>query len=125
MSSNDQRWREDIATLRAAAEDLVRRRQFVKPNLSRPANGPFDEIAQCLDDPSPDIRKKAVRDLYELDPDQAATLVNDALRAGTPGEGRGRRAADLCYRKTSESRCQSRSDSLARFERRTGGCLRV
>src|SRR5215813_3289586 len=88
MSSNDQRWLEDVATLRQAAEELVRRRQFAKPNLSRPVNGPFDEIAQSLDDPSPDMRKKAVRELYELDPDQAATLVNDALRAGTPDERR-------------------------------------
>lgn len=88
MSSNDQSWREDVATLRQAAEELVRRRQFTKPNLSRPVNGPFDEIAQSLDDPSPDVRKKAVRELYELDPDQAATLVNDALRAGSPDERR-------------------------------------
>ena len=29
-----------------------------------------------------------MRDLYELDPDQAATLVNDALRAGSPDERR-------------------------------------
>lgn len=88
MSSNDQRWSDDVATLRQAAEELVRRRQFTKPKLSRPANGPFDEIAQALDDPSPDIRKRAVRELYELDPDQAATLVNDALRAGSPDERR-------------------------------------
>src|SRR5215813_12893525 len=88
MSSNDQRWLEDVATLRQAAEELVRRRQFAKPNLSRPVNGPFDEIAQSLDDPSPDMRKKAVRELYELDPDQAATLVNEALRAGSAEERR-------------------------------------
>jgi HEAT repeat protein len=34
------------------------------------------------------VRKKAVRDLYQLDPDRAATLVNDALRDGTPEERR-------------------------------------
>jgi HEAT repeat protein len=88
MSSNDHRWLEDVATLRRAAEDVVRRRQFAKPQLTRPVNGPFDEIAQSLDDPSPDVRKKAVRELYELDPDQAATLVNEALRAGSPDERR-------------------------------------
>jgi hypothetical protein len=88
MSSNDQRWSEDVATLRQAAEEVVRRRQFARPNLSRSVNGPFDEIAQSLDDPSPDVRKKAVRELYELDPDQAATFVNDALRAGSPDERR-------------------------------------
>ena len=34
------------------------------------------------------MREKAVRDLYEINPDQAATLVNDALRAGSPEERR-------------------------------------
>ena len=57
-------------------------------SLSQRDNGPFDDVAQSLDDPSPEIRKKAVRDLYELDPDRAATLVNDALRAGSPEERR-------------------------------------
>lgn len=88
MSSHDQRWSDDVATLRQAAEELVRRREFGRPHLVRPTNGPFDEIAQSLDDPSPDVRKKAVRELYELDPDQAATFVNDALRAGSPEERR-------------------------------------
>ena len=67
---------------------MVQRRQHAKLTLSRPHNGPFDEIAQSLDDPSPDVRKQAVRELYELDPDQAATLVNEALRAGSPEERR-------------------------------------
>ena len=88
MSKNDERWTEDLVTLRRAAEELVQRRQHAKLTLSRPHNGPFDEIAQSLDDPSPDVRKQAVRELYELDPDQAATLVNEALRAGSPEERR-------------------------------------
>jgi len=86
----DERWSEDVATLRRAAEELVQRRhaklslsQSAKLSVTRSFNGPFDEIAQSLDDPSPEIRKKAVRELYELDPDRAATLVNDALRAGS------------------------------------------
>jgi HEAT repeat protein len=82
MSSSDERWREDAATLRQAAEELVRRRELPKSNR-RLNTGPFDEIAQSLDDPSAEVRQKAVRELYELDPDQAATLVNDALRAGS------------------------------------------
>jgi HEAT repeat protein len=87
MSKEDDRWIEDLVTLRLAAEELVQRRQHAKLTL-RPHNGHFDEIAQSLDDPSPDVRKRAVRDLYELDPDQASTLVNDALRAGSPEERR-------------------------------------
>ena len=88
MSKHDERWTEDVATLRRAAEELVQRRQFAKLSISKPLNTQFDEIAQSLDDPSPEIRQQAVRDLYELDPDQAATLVNDALCAGSPDERR-------------------------------------
>ena len=88
MSKNDERWTEDLVTLRRAAEELVQRRQYAKLSLSRSRSGPFDEIAQSLDDPSPEVRKKAVRELYQLNPDQAATLVNEALRAGSLEERR-------------------------------------
>src|SRR5215204_4066828 len=71
----DERWTNDIATLRQAAEELVQRRK-AKPE--------FEQIADLLDDPSAEVREKAVRDLYEINPDQAATLVNDALRDGSP-----------------------------------------
>jgi len=87
MRRDDERWTEDVAVLRRAAKELVQRRLH-RPSLSKPILGPFDEIAESLDDPSSDVRKKAVRELYELDPDQAATLVNDALRAGSPEERR-------------------------------------
>jgi len=54
----------------------------------RNPHSPFEQIAELLDDPSAEVREKAVRDLYEMDPDQAATLVNNALRDGTPEERR-------------------------------------
>lgn len=79
--TDDERWARDIATLREAAHNLAQHRH-------RPQNTPFDEIAGLLDDPSASVREKAVRDLYELDPDKAATLVNDALRDGSPDERR-------------------------------------
>ena len=79
--TDDERWFRDIATLRQAAHELAERRH-------KPQNTPFDQIAALLDDPSPAVREKAVRDLYEMDPDQAATLVNDALRDGSPEERR-------------------------------------
>ena len=83
--TDDERWSRDIATLRRAAEELARRRNGLqKPRVV----SPFDQIAHSLDDPSPEVRQKAVRQLYELDPDQAATLVNDALRDGSPEERR-------------------------------------
>jgi HEAT repeat protein len=83
--TDDERWSRDIATLRRAAEDLARRRNGLqKPRVV----SPFEQIAQALDDPSPELREKAVRELYELDPDRAATLVNEALRDGSPEERR-------------------------------------
>ena len=81
--SEDARWTSDIATLRQAAQELAQRR-----NQTSVIARPFDEIAVRLDDPSPQVREKAVRDLYEMDPDRAATLVNDALRDGSPEERR-------------------------------------
>jgi len=87
--AEDERWTSDIATLRRAAEELARRRNGIaKHGPGRVPHGPFEQIAELLDDPSAAVREKAVRDLYELDPDQAATLVNDALRDGTPEERR-------------------------------------
>jgi HEAT repeat protein len=95
--SEDERWTNDIETLRQAAEELVeRRRGKVKLRPRLIPRTPFEQIAELLDDPSAAVREKAVRDLYEMDPDQAATLVNEALRAGTPAERRsiGRALAD-------------------------------
>src|SRR5215210_7662386 len=87
--TEDERWSNDIATLRQAAEELVQRRngrtRFVPKLIPR---SPFEHIAELLDDSSAEVREKAVRDLYEMDPDRAATLVNDALRDGSPEERR-------------------------------------
>lgn len=82
--TDDERWSRDVATLRQAAQELAQRRNQT-PKLT---NSPFEQIAELLDDPSPAVRQKAVRDLYETDPDRAATLVNDALRDGSPEERR-------------------------------------
>ena len=87
--AEDVRWSNDIATLRRAAEELVKRRHVKsKLGLVRIPRSPFEQIAELLDDASPEVREKAVRDLYETDPDQAATLVNNALRDGSPEERR-------------------------------------
>ena len=81
--AEDEQWNRDIATLRRAAQEMTQRRTQV-----RIANARFQQIAGLLDDPSPAVRQKAVRDLYETDPDQAASLVNNALRDGSPEERR-------------------------------------
>jgi HEAT repeat protein len=87
--NEDERWSNDIATLRHAAEELVQQRHE-RPALGqlRLTRTPFEQIAELLNDPSAEVREKAVRDLYELDPDQAAMFVNDALRDGSPEERR-------------------------------------
>lgn len=86
---NDERWTEDVATLRRAAEELVQRRsRYPSRAVSQHIPGPFDDVVQSLDDSSPEVRRKAVRELYELDPDRAAPLVNEALRAGSPEKRR-------------------------------------
>src|SRR5215216_1909043 len=85
--SEDEQWSNDIATLREAAEELAQRRNGrARSAQLRIQSSPFEQIAGLLDDPSAQVRQKAVRDLYEMDPDQAATLVNDALRDGSPEE---------------------------------------
>jgi HEAT repeat protein len=84
----DERWSRDIATLRQAAQELAQRRSERHLSPLRIANSPFEQIAKLLDDSSAEVRQKAVRDLYEMDPDQAASLVNDALRDGSPEERR-------------------------------------
>ena len=84
----DERWSRDIATLRQAAQELAQRRSERHLSPLRIVNSPFAQIAELLDDPSAEVRQKAVRDLYEMDPDQAATFVNDALRGGSPEERR-------------------------------------
>lgn len=85
----DVRWTNDIATLRRAAEELAKRRNSrANLGLVRIPRSPFDQIAELLDDPSAEVREKAVRDLYQMDPDKAATFVNNALRDGSPEERR-------------------------------------
>ena len=86
-NATDEQWNEDIATLRKAAEDLVRQRQqrLIPRKL---ADDRFRHIVDLLEDRSAETRQTAVRQLYELDPDQAATLVNEALKNGSPEERR-------------------------------------
>lgn len=86
--ADDARWNNDIATLRRAAEELVKRRNGRATGVLPSPRTPFEQIAELLDDPAAEVREKAVRDLYEMDPDRAATLVNNALRDGSPEERR-------------------------------------
>lgn len=114
--TDDERWSRDIATLRRAAEELARRRN----GLQKPRTlSPFEQIAHSLDDPSAEVRQNAVRQLYELDPDQAATLVNDALRDGSPEERRriGTALADsgLLYEAIDDLRAENHESCYGAF----------
>jgi hypothetical protein len=85
-SEKDARWSQDILTLRKAAEELAMRRHG---GISRSVlDNNFHNTAALLSDPSPETRRFAVRTLYDLDPDQAATLVNNALRDGSQEQRR-------------------------------------
>jgi hypothetical protein len=87
--TDEESWRQEQAVLRRAAEVWTRRR--INPGtivLPVRSSAKFDQLALNLDDPSPALRHQAVRDLYELDPDRAATFFNDALREGSAAERR-------------------------------------
>ncbi|HEY2970868.1 MAG TPA: HEAT repeat domain-containing protein [Pyrinomonadaceae bacterium] len=85
----EERWRREQAILRRAAENHARRRNETKvaqPSSVRVTS--FDHLTETLEDPSPQVRNEAVRLLYELDPDRAASFFNIALREGSPAERR-------------------------------------
>jgi len=86
-SQQDANWLQDIIVLRRAAEERVRRsRQYaLTPSVDDQS---FRDIAHLLDDESSETRQWAVKKLYELNADLAATLINDALRDGSPAERR-------------------------------------
>lgn len=83
----DELWLQDIEVFREAAR---RRLQKSTTNalVVREPHTPFQEIAASLDSPALETRRRAVRNLYELDPDRAATLFNVALRDGSVEERR-------------------------------------
>jgi HEAT repeat protein len=84
-----ERWQRDQATLRRAAEHEAcqRNEPTVNSSLSLPVYS-FDEVVDALDDPSPETRHQAVRLLYELEPERAASFFNIALREGSSTERR-------------------------------------
>ena len=84
-----QRWREEMAILRRAAEELASRRNAAKAGVPLRVTGdPFDRVAAGLEDPSAEARYAAVRALYSLDPDRAASFFNIGLREGSSEQRR-------------------------------------
>ena len=87
IATVDQQWQQDIIVLRRAAEELSLRRRN-HPNRRRTDEGSFRDISALLEDESAVTRQWAVRKLYELDADLAATRVNYALKDGSPEQRR-------------------------------------
>ena len=83
----DERWQQDIIVLRKAAEEFSRRRSN-HPLRRRTDEGSFRDISALLEDESAATRQWAVRKLYELDADLAASRVNYALKDGSPQQRR-------------------------------------
>lgn len=91
--AEDERWRIEKQTLRRAALELARRRAQLKMTaMSDLATVGEDDsleiITKSLEDPSAEVRNAAVRALYRLNPDFAASFFNRALREGTPDRRR-------------------------------------
>ena len=84
--SEEELWRQDIMVLREAARRRLDVSNSEAAALKRPS--PFQEIAASLDSPAIETKRRAVKNLYELDPDRAATLFNVALRDGSVEERR-------------------------------------
>jgi len=89
----DERWRQQQAVLRRAAADLAHRRaeSTVASVTDRKQIGQddsFDLIKRSLNDPSSEVRNVAVRAFYDLNPDLAASFLNNVLMQGSPEERR-------------------------------------
>jgi hypothetical protein len=78
-SSDEERWQQDMATLRRAAEDLAKRRS--EQSMSPRPNVDFDRIASSVIECTDQQRPATIRHLYKLDPERAASFLNMFLQA--------------------------------------------
>ena len=83
--TEDERWQQDIATLRRAAAELsLRRNGPGKPVGKVDVDAPLHQMTVSPEDPSTAFSEMSIRDLYDLDPERAASIFNDALREASP-----------------------------------------
>ena len=97
-SQNEDRWRQEQEVLRQAAAELAHSKAVAAAatisDLSRLGPGDsFELITRALDDPSAEVRTAAVRTLYDLNSDLAASCLNNSLRQGSPAQRRSLGAA--------------------------------
>lgn len=85
--TDQEQWLLDMATLRRAAEDLAHRRSTAGFRLRSTADH-FDRLASRLTDCTDEQRPSTIRQLYNLDPERAASFLNTLLQDGTAAERR-------------------------------------
>lgn len=86
---DDDLWRLEKQTLRRAAAELAKRRmQREVAAMSQLATvsqeNSLEVITDSLEDSSKEVRNEAVRALYRVNPEYAASFFNSALREGPP-----------------------------------------
>ena len=84
----DEQWFRDVAILRRAAEDRVQRQAEKISDLWLSTDDTINPFAGPLEYLSVEEQNAIVRSFYEHNPDQAASLVNVALRESSPGQRR-------------------------------------
>ena len=85
----EERWLQEGITLRRAAAELAQLRAEVeaaalKDLAETGGDDSFRLITESLESPSAEVRSAAVRALYDLNPDRAASYFNRVLREGGP-----------------------------------------
>ncbi len=98
LSRDEDRWRQEQKILRQAAADLAHSKAAAAAatlsDLARLGPGDsLDLITRALDDPSLEVRTTAVRTLYDLNADLAASCLNNSLRQGSHEQRRSLGAA--------------------------------
>ena len=89
----EEQWRQEGIALRLAAAELAKTRaeresEALKNLAQVGGEDSFQLITESLDSPWAEIRNTAVRALYDLNPDLAASFFNRALRDGGPDRRR-------------------------------------
>ena len=95
---DEDRWREEQEILRQAAAELAQSKAAAAAatisSLARLGPGDsLDVISKALDDSSPEVRTAAVRTLYDLNADLAASCLNNSLRQASQEQRRNLGAA--------------------------------
>jgi hypothetical protein len=88
-STEDERWLEDIAILRRAAQELTQRGQTAKPAIASLAcDNSFNGLLEAFGYSSADHLNESLRELYHKNPERLAAFLKVALRESSPEQRR-------------------------------------